>query len=348
MKTLTKTEHLSEINEFLKSLITVALPIICWQTQPDGKKSICPIFVRSVNEDGSKFTVQNAQATEFPFDSKAVYFFHSSEKIIFKCDQFSMSEDKAEVEIPDEVKFITDEEVASLGSSLGLENGLKEFDKFVEGHGLGNELSDLNMVAGEGRANNSDDLEINRVAGDGRANINEEQHMVLHTENATDKIDTKRTGQTSTDHMSTMTSSKASNEKLSTNWHVKSMSVSDAALFEQELSFVTLDEEDKIFEGKRTTPRAKPPEGKMVTVQVDDESRVQTTHPLYDLSQGGFAFLVFAKDEFDAGEVLHIKAFDTKKFEVPMVGKIMAIREADEMGIQYKVGCQFVHDLPAE
>jgi hypothetical protein len=357
MKTLTKTEHLSDINDFLTRMITVSLPIICWQTNADGKKAICPIFVRAVDESQSNFTIQNAQGTLFPFDANAIYFFHSTEKIIFKCNQSSTEEDTAVIEIPEEVKFITDEEVTTLGTSLGMEDGLKDFEKLIKGHGLGNQQSDLSMVSGEGRANSEEENTF--VPGDGSANIDESQHMVLRTENATDKIETNRAGQTSTDHMSTMTSSKtstehmntmtsskASNEKLSTSWHVKSMSVSDAALFEQELSFVTLDEEDKIFEGKRTTPRARPPEGKMVTVQVGDESRVQSTHPLHDLSQGGFAFLVFSKEEFASGEVLHIKAFDTNKFDDPMVGKVMAVREADDMGIQYKVGCQFVHEDP--
>lgn len=128
---------------------------------------------------------------------------------------------------------------------------------------------------------------------------------------------------------------------LEPDWFVKSMSDHDANLFSTELSSITLDEEDKIFEGVRSAPRAKPPEGKMVTLQIHDESRPQSTYTLYDLSQGGLSFLVFSKGEFNVGERLLIKAFDTNRFEAPMITEVKAIREADDMGIQYKVGCQF-------
>ena len=134
----------------------------------------------------------------------------------------------------------------------------------------------------------------------------------------------------------------AGTENIQTNWITKSMSTHDAELFTTELSYIKLDEEDKKFEGVRSTPRAKPPEGKMVTVQISDESLPQATYTLYDLSQGGLSFLVFAKDEFNTGDQLIVKAFDTKKFESPMNATIRAITEADDMGIQYKVGCEFI------
>lgn len=366
MKTLTKSEHFQEMSDFFNAMTKNSLPIICWQTKSDGTKTIIPIFIREVNNDNKVLKAQNANAKAFEFESQSIYFFSSSEKVIFKCESISIDSDFASLGFPEEVKYIDDEAVSSLGSSLGID----EFNKKVSEGSLGSEFSDFNFINGEGRANNTDELNKTLVEGEGRANqideverikgeknsgIDETQHMVLNTENATDKIDNNREGSTSTDHISTMqegqtstehmntrTSSKASNEKISTAWHVKSMSKSDAALFEKELSFITLDEEDKKFEGQRSTPRARPPEGKMVTVEVSDQSRPQSTHPLYDLSQGGFAFLVFAKDEFNTGEDVMIKAFDTKKFDVPMNAKVMAVREADEMGIQYKVGCQFI------
>ncbi len=130
-------------------------------------------------------------------------------------------------------------------------------------------------------------------------------------------------------------------EKVAEDWFKSIMSEHDASLFETELSHITLEEEDQMYEGMRASPRAKPPEGKTLTVQVKDESRPQSTYSLYDLSRGGLSFLVFAKDEFAVGEVLLIKAFDVNKFEEPMEAEIKVVREADEMGIQYKVGCEF-------
>ncbi len=126
------------------------------------------------------------------------------------------------------------------------------------------------------------------------------------------------------------------------------MSEHDAQLFATELSYITLDQEDKIYEGMRATPRAKPPEGKMVTVQVADESRPQSTLSLYDLSQGGLSFLVFAKEDFNVGEKILIKAFDINKFDRPMEAEVKIVREADDLGIQYKVGCQFLDIGSAE
>ena len=120
------------------------------------------------------------------------------------------------------------------------------------------------------------------------------------------------------------------------------MSEHDADLFATELSYITLEQEDKIYEGMRAAPRAKPPEGKMVTVQVADESRPQSTLSLYDLSQGGLSFLVFAKEDFIVGEKILIKAFDINKFDKPMQAEVKVVREADDLGIQYKVGCQFL------
>ncbi len=134
-------------------------------------------------------------------------------------------------------------------------------------------------------------------------------------------------------------------DKIETKWSSKAnTSQKDIDLFEEELSFITLDEEDKQFEEARETPRARPPEGKLAVIQVADGSRVQASFPLHDLSRGGLSFLVFSKEDFAAGEFVHVKAFDTRTFDNPMYGIVRSIREADEMGIQYKVGVQFIDE----
>lgn len=120
------------------------------------------------------------------------------------------------------------------------------------------------------------------------------------------------------------------------------LSDADSALFEKELSFVSLDEEDKKFEGMRESPRARIPEGKMVTIEALEGNGIQSTYSLHDLSRGGLAFLVFSGSEFKVDQVLLIKAFDVNKFEVPMHGIVRVVKEADEMGIQFKVGIQFI------
>ena len=130
-------------------------------------------------------------------------------------------------------------------------------------------------------------------------------------------------------------------ERLNSMWE-GALNEHDQALFAQELSFITLDEEDLLHEGERSTPRARPPDGKLVTIQINDESKPQETLPLHDLSQGGIGFLVFDQSAYKFGEIIHIKGFDTKKFDSPMLAVVRSVREADDMGIQFKVGLQFI------
>ena len=101
-------------------------------------------------------------------------------------------------------------------------------------------------------------------------------------------------------------------------------------------------------EGERNAPRAKPPEGKMIIVQTKDMSKSQETLPLYDLSRGGMGFMTFSESAYAKGEVLNVYGFDNKSFDEPMFAIIRSVREADEMGIQFKCGCQFIDAMKAE
>jgi hypothetical protein len=133
----------------------------------------------------------------------------------------------------------------------------------------------------------------------------------------------------------------SSTDKIETKWRMSSMSNHDSKLFEEELSFVTLDDEDKIFADKRAAPRARPPEEKVVTVQDIENLKPTETYPLHDLSQDGLGFIVLDPDIFTKVSELLVIGFDSSQFETPMVVKIMAIREADEFGVRLKVGCAF-------
>ncbi|MCO4755547.1 MAG: PilZ domain-containing protein [Bacteriovoracaceae bacterium] len=116
----------------------------------------------------------------------------------------------------------------------------------------------------------------------------------------------------------------------------------DKAIFEEELSFITLDEEDKLYADKRNAPRARPPEGKMVTMQLADGSQKSSTHTLFDLSRGGIAVLTLEQKEYKAGDIVHIQSFDDRVLDAPMIAEVKSVREADDQGIQFKVGMQFV------
>lgn len=122
----------------------------------------------------------------------------------------------------------------------------------------------------------------------------------------------------------------------------KEQSERDREIFESELSFVALDEEDKLYADKRNAPRARPPEGKMVTMQISDGSRDQGVYSLFDLSRGGLSVLTFSEDEFSPGDVVHIQAFDDRVLDEPMVAEVKSSRPADEQGIQFKIGMMFI------
>lgn len=118
--------------------------------------------------------------------------------------------------------------------------------------------------------------------------------------------------------------------------------VSDKDIFESELNeFMPLDQEDAMFASKRNTPRARPKKMKMITASLKDKPE-HKIFELFDLSQGGLSFLCLEDDYFKKGDIIHIHSFDERNFESPMVGEVMSIRAADELGVQNKVGIKFI------
>lgn len=310
METLTKAENLIEIRDNLSEVTVSGVPVLMWQTADDGSRILQPVFIKEMIGD-EQLLLQTATKDSFNLKQATVFFHIATHKIIFKSEIDSIEDKFARVKFPESIKFTED----MVGETPEEDLGLKEFAKYIQGHGLGNHVPDIMRVAGEGRANeNRKNMKL--VRGAGRANVNTESHMRLNTHNATDK--------------------------LSTKWSVSKMSSHDSDIFNEELSFISLDEEDKLFADQRETVRAKPKEGKMITVMKRDEADEEEIYPLYDLSQGGLAFLVTDKERYEKGSVLSVIAFDQKRFDTPMQVKIMAIREADEAGVQFKVGCAFV------
>lgn len=116
----------------------------------------------------------------------------------------------------------------------------------------------------------------------------------------------------------------------------------DRDIFETELSFVALDEEDAIYAGQRTAPRARPPKGKMVTMQLADSSNDPSVLALFDLSRGGLSALAFSEDEYKSGDIIQVLAFDDQVFDTPMKAQVKSVRPADEQGMQFKIGMMFI------
>lgn len=114
----------------------------------------------------------------------------------------------------------------------------------------------------------------------------------------------------------------------------------DREIFEAELSFMALDEEDAIYADQREAPRARPTEGKTVTLKLAD--REPSEYSLFDLSRGGLSVLAFFEGEFEKGDVVYITGFDDKQLDEPMKAEVKSLRPADEQGMQFKFGMMFI------
>ncbi len=276
MKTLKKEDNREEIAEIIQGMFLDLNPIVSWEVDSDGKRTIFPVKVSDVNIHEDFIAFKSTNSKELVFEGSNILFFSADQRVIFKADLDSKEAFSIKVKIPDIVKK------------------LEESDNTQYAHMI--ETFNNEMQFGSSEAEDS---------GEGMDFI-------------------------------------TSPEEVRHNWFTESMSEHDSSLFQMELNHITMEEEDKMYEGVRSTPRAKPPDGKMVTVQPLDESRAQATYILYDLSQGGLSFLVFSKEDFNQNEKVIVKAFDIQRFEQPLEGVVKAIREADDLGIQYKVGIQFV------
>ena len=120
---------------------------------------------------------------------------------------------------------------------------------------------------------------------------------------------------------------------------VKSMaqrSTRDQELLNNEFG-LTLDEEDKLFADKRESPRARPKADKWVKIAMG-QSDGPSIYRLFDLSQGGMAFVGFDESEFDKGTDVHIVGFNDFDLDDPLIGKIMSIRPIDGVESEFKFG----------
>jgi hypothetical protein len=305
MISLKKEENREQMAEVVQGMFLDFNPIVCWEISADNIRTIYPVKIQNVNNDTETLTFISSKEEELVLNQTLIFFYSEEQKAIFKSEIESKSGSELIVKIPEEIKK--------------LENGEeKQFEGMLNSFSSDAEFTGASSFDAFSLDDDDDEAEV----------------PVVETLSPTAPM--------SGENFDTKMSFSGTTDKIETMWVTKTMSAHDADLFATELSYIALEEEDKMFEGVRDAPRAKPPEGKMLTVQVDDDSRPQSTHTLYDLSQGGLSFLVFSKDEFNEGETLLIKAFDTKKFEQPMITQVKAIREADDLGIQYKVGCQFI------
>ncbi len=131
-------------------------------------------------------------------------------------------------------------------------------------------------------------------------------------------------------------------------WRVKSYaapdrSSRDMAIFEGELAAMGVDEEDKLFAGKREAPRKRVPGNRQIRVTLEGVG-AEGDYRLFDLSRGGLAFVAFGEKDFPKGAHVHVVEFDSKRLDEPLVGEVMSVRELDGSG-EWKVGVKFVEEM---
>lgn len=103
----------------------------------------------------------------------------------------------------------------------------------------------------------------------------------------------------------------------------------------------SLDEEDKLFADKRESVRVRPKANKLVKLSVKGDENIHVLK-LFDLSQGGMAFLTMLPEHFPKGSDVIVLGFGEFELDDPLMGTIMSHRSADDLGIEHKIGIKFI------
>jgi len=108
----------------------------------------------------------------------------------------------------------------------------------------------------------------------------------------------------------------------------------------KKLQFIEMEDEEKFLK-MRSTPRANANEGQMITLERFKSGKMVTQF-LYDLSQGGMAFLVEDPGEYEVGEKLRLFGLDGVELEKKIDGEVVAIRKKEEALGDYKICIKFL------
>lgn len=104
---------------------------------------------------------------------------------------------------------------------------------------------------------------------------------------------------------------------------------------------MSLEEEDKLFASRRSSPRARPKNEKWVKVQVGEEEEIHRLK-LYDLSRGGMSFVTQDNDIFSRGSAVFVVGFEEFDLDDPLVGEVMSLRPMSDVDeFEWKVGVKF-------
>lgn len=114
----------------------------------------------------------------------------------------------------------------------------------------------------------------------------------------------------------------------------------DKEFLDNEFTPVSLDDEDKMFAGKRESPRARPKVEKWAKVASQNTPEIQLLR-IFDLSRGGISFVTMEVNLFPIESKVNILAIEDHVLDDPLVAKVMSHRPIDELDIEFKIGCKF-------
>lgn len=122
--------------------------------------------------------------------------------------------------------------------------------------------------------------------------------------------------------------------------HMHERSQRDQEFLNNEFGEVSLDEEEKIFAGKRESPRSRPKIDKWVKIRVEGTDDIKFLR-LFDLSRGGMSFVAVDPENFPKGKSIMVLGFEEFDLDDPLIGQIMSQRSVDASLIEFKIGIKF-------
>jgi hypothetical protein len=114
----------------------------------------------------------------------------------------------------------------------------------------------------------------------------------------------------------------------------------DQEFLNNEFDALSLDEEEKLFAGKRESPRARPKNDKWVKL-IGEESEEVRVFKLFDLSRGGIGFVCTEPNLFPKRTKVRVVGFDEFNLDDPLIAEVMSHREIDSTQTEWKIGCKF-------
>lgn len=376
MKTITKTESIQDFKSYFEKLHSVN-DVTLWQVNPtNNKREILKANFENIDLKADIISF-NTSESRIGFPESHVYFYSQDLQIIFKGLKSRIEQSKISLVIPDEIKILDDSEVGAFERSLStnMNDGLNiisgvtdtiknenfelnstrehinsEFDihestvDYIEEVGLSGDINGTDELSSSIAGSTVGTEAVRTTTGGYASTDNLNTSMAGRT--STENLSTSMVGKGKTEHQNTKVEAKTKTEHQTTKVSTKTQkeyeqSQRDKDIFENELSFISLDEEDKKFAGQRDAPRARPAKGKMITMKVKGSDHSEETHELFDLSRGGLGVICSDETRYNKGDIIEISAFDTNKLDAPMLSIVRSVREVDESRMSFKVGMEF-------